>query len=312
MWRESEVFLTDQISNKSLRSKQLQNSLSLYIQSISDYPVLTREQMEALAKKYREGDAQALQLMVLCNTRLVIRIAKKMQGQSDCANVPLEDLIQYGNEGLVSACKNFDPQKGLFASYAGKYIRHTIRRCIDNYGSVVRYPVSFQERKKKVAASRQTLTQLLGREPTAEELVAHTGLTFAQVNEAKNFIMPLSTDIPIGDDDNTMISLVPDSRPETDDHFFRSDLREQLEDLMKDLLTDREINIVMLRTGMVDGQIHTLEEIGSHFGLSRERVRQIFDTSVRRLGASPQVLVDLAPYLPADREPDPKRQKKKI
>lgn len=265
---------------------------------INDYPLLTKTQTEKLALEVQKGNKEALNYLMLCNTRLVITIAKKMQKKSNCGHVKLEDLIQYGNEGLYEACMGFDPSKGSFAGYAGKYIRHTIKRNVQNYESVIRYPISFQNRLLKYNLALQELSQQLGREPSINEISEKAGITKAQVVECQKHNAVSSIDQTVGDDHATSISdLIQDPSVDSTKIYATKQLSLTIDNIIKEKLTDRERWIILIRTGLYDGDKHTLEEIGNAFGLSRERIRQIYNAGLKKLRDDPEICEKLKEYL---------------
>ena len=287
------------MSSNISNSKKLQNNLSLYINSIEEYPQLTNEQKNELAKRIQQGDDEALKTLFLCNTRLVIHIAEKMQKKSGCSHVPLEDLIQYGNQGLFDACRVFDPQKGNFSSFAGKYIRHTIKRNVDNQGYVLRYPVSFRDRQKRYALSHQKLYQILQRDPTPEEIAADTNMSIKQARELAGHTPISSTDVEVGDAKQTVtvLDLIADPKSSVPDIFAQQEMMKKIDAILDKYLDDRERTIVKMRLGLYDGRKHTLEEVGQKYHLSRERIRQIYNASIKKLQRNPSVKQTLGQFL---------------
>ena len=275
----------------------MNSNIALYIDHINQYPLLETEEMNKLAEEVQKGNKEALSYMMLCNTRLVIKIANNMRIKSGCGHVALEDLIQYGNEGLYEACTRFNPSQGKFSSFAGKYIRHTIQRHVDNYEATIRVPISFKNRNKAYNLAYQKLLQNLQREPTVEELSKEAGITKEQVLECQRYTPVSSLDTKVGDDNTTSISdLIGDDGITLNLLYSETELTASIQKAMNKVLSDREREIIMIRTGLYDGKKHTLEEVGNAFGLSRERIRQIYNNGIEKLKSDPKIYEELKGY----------------
>ena len=253
-----------------------------YLREIREYPRLTVEEERELASACAQGDEEAIRRMVNCNLRLVVSIAREYAGRG----VPLLDLIQEGSIGLLVAAKKFDHTlEYRFSTYATKWIRQGVTRCLLNHGGVIRVPLHTAERMKKVMAVRQVLRQELGEEPTEEEIGARCGMTAEKVSQLLELAPEVwSLDAPTGEDEQASLGKLIENAeaPDPQAELIRSEMKELLDHLLG-MLTDRQRQVLRLHFDMEDGTCHSLEQIGTMFGISKERVRQIERQAMDRL-----------------------------
>ena len=259
-----------------------EDDMRQYLQEIRRYPRLTVEEERELARRCAEGDEEAIRRMVNCNLRLVVSVAREYAGRG----VPLLDLIQEGSIGLLAAAKKFDyTLEYRFSTYATKWIRQGVTRCLINHGSMIRVPLHTAERMRKIQAVRAALIQETGEEPTVDQIAARCELPAEKVMKLiRLFPEVCSLDTPTGEeDDGTLGNLVEDAQaPQPQEELIRTELIETLEKLMGSL-TERQQQVLRLRFGMADGTLHSLEEIGIILGISKERARQVEKQAIEKL-----------------------------
>ena len=253
-----------------------------YLNEIGRIPLLSAQDEVRLAKAIERGDETARQQMISANLRLVVSVAKKYTGHE----VPLLDLIQEGNSGLMRAVEKFDWRRGFkFSTYATWWIRQSITRAIAEQCRTIRLPVHTHDRLAKTSRVRRDLQLSLGREPTDREIADELGFSEEQM-AALNRISraPVSLDAPVGEEGMTSVGdLVPDDDAEEPlEQIADKMLTEHLADAM-DQLEPREQEVLRLRYGLGTGTPLTLEEIGKRFGRTRERIRQIESMALRKL-----------------------------
>ena len=286
-----------------------EDSLTLYFKEMSKVPLLSHKEEIDIAVRIRDGanatrklqlsidmdlddrdeleskivDAQAARdHLIKANTRLVISVAKKYANHG----VALIDLIQEGNLGLMKAVSKFDHEKGFrFSTYATWWIRQSITRSIADHSRTIRLPVHMSDRIRNIYKKNHELEQKLGRTPTIEELAEELNIPVKKLQwSMKVSWLPLSLDSPMGDDDESDLGMFieDDITPTPTQVVYQNLLKEKISEVLSSLPA-REMKIIKMRFGLLDGRIYTLEEVGLKFGLTRERIRQIEAIALRHL-----------------------------
>lgn len=268
--------------DKSAQVKTADEDMRQYLSEIRSYPLLSEQEERQLARKCAQGDEEAIRKMVSSNLRLVVSVAKGYAGRG----VSLMDLIQEGSIGLLAAARKFDYTKDCrFSTYATKWIRQGVSRCLLSHAGPIRVPAYTAERMKKILAVRAKLKQETGEEPTAEEIAREAGTTEAKVLELLNLIPEVcSLDLPTGEaEDGTLGDLLKDAEaPEPLETLVRQELEKNMEILLG-ALNERQQTIIKLHFGMEDGTCYSLEQIGNRLGISKERTRQIEKQAMEKL-----------------------------
>lgn len=252
-----------------------------YIREIRRFPRLTPEEERSLASRCAQGDEDAVRQMVSANLRLVVSVAKEYAGRG----VPLLDLIQEGSIGLLAAAKKFDyTLEYRFSTYATKWIRQGISRCLMNHG-LIRVPAHTAERIRKVLTARAALLQENGEEPTLEEIGQRCDMTREKVSQLLQLHPEIcSLDAPAGEEEDGTFGMLLENREAAQP--FEELVRQELTDTMEQLLgalNERQQTVLRLHFGMTDGTCYSLEQIASILGISKERVRQIEKQAIGKL-----------------------------
>ena len=259
-----------------------EGSLDQYLRDISIYPLITREQEVALAKKIRDSDQEALDTLVRSNLRFVVSVAKKYQNQG----VSLSDLINEGNLGLIRAAHKFDETKGIkFISYAVWWIRQAILQALAEQSRIVRVPLNRAGTLHRIGKRASALLQELGREATNAEIADGMDITEEEVAKTMSISQThLSLDAPMTPgEDNRLLDYLPDlQNPTPDEQTFEKALTESIHEALAGL-KEREAKILRLYFGLDGAEPKTLEEIGAVLNITRERVRQIKEKALSRL-----------------------------
>jgi RNA polymerase primary sigma factor len=258
-----------------------QDPLKLYVRQIGDGPLLTPQQERELARRKDEGDEAAKRQLIESNLRLVMSITRNYTK----AGVPLLDLIQEGNLGLIRAVEKFDYTMGYkLSTYATWWIRQAVTRALADQGRTIRLPVHVAEQVRRVMRSRRVLAQKLNREPVEGEIAKESGFTPERVRELLDLVEdPVSLETPVGDGESLYGDLIEDTKTERPYSATANTLRsaELAEALLR--LNPRMRHVLARRFGLDGHSPQTLEEVGAGLGITRERVRQLESRALREL-----------------------------
>ena len=260
----------------------INDPVRMYLKEIGKISLLSLDEETELSKKIAEGDEMAKNRLAESNLRLVVSIAKRYVGRG----MLFLDLIQEGNIGLMKAVEKFDATKGYkFSTYATWWIRQAITRAIADQARTIRVPVHMVETINKLKRVQRQMTLELDREPTEEELAKALNTTEDKVREIiKISLDPLSLETPIGEEDDSHLGdfVKDDSSLSPEEYAINEVLKDEISELLL-TLTEREEQVIKLRFGLIDGTCRTLEEVGTIFGVTRERIRQIEAKALRKL-----------------------------
>jgi RNA polymerase primary sigma factor len=263
------------------------DSLRLYLREIGKVPLLTADQEVALAKRIERGDMAAKQHMIEANLRLVVSIAKGYLGRG----LSFLDLIQEGSLGLIRAVEKFDHRKGFkFSTYATWWIRQAVTRAIADKARTIRIPVHMVEKLNKVVHIERQLVQRLGREPHPEEIAEELDMTVEEVRDILRMSqLPISLEKPVGEEeDSSLGDFVQDEQAESPFDTASVSLRREDIELALASLPLRDRQVIELRYGLDGDTPRTLEEVGRAFGVTRERIRQIENNTLKKLESLPE------------------------
>ena len=284
---QNEVMIMEEDAREMNESYDYDTSVVLdgvkaYLKSIGNHPRLSFDQEKELSVKALAGDRDAVNTLVECNLLLVVSVAKKYYG----CGLPLLDLIQEGNLGLIKAAEKYDGSKGFrFSTYATYWIRQAISRALGDQSRTIRIPANMVELLSKVKKATAELTQKLGRAPTDKEIATHMGVELDKVQTVMDLAQATtSLDTPVDDEGETcMGDLIADHSAENPMANIIREANSQIIAAVFDTLGAREAEILKMRFGIDAEKAMTLEEVGQHYGLSKERIRQIENKAIRKL-----------------------------
>ncbi len=285
--RQSDELVERPAPSEPPAQTDLEDPLGSYLKEIGRGRLLTKEEEVQLAKQIAKGSQEARRRMTEANLRLVVSIAKKYQNRG----MPLLDLIQEGNLGLMRAVEKFDHRRGYkFSTYATWWIRQAVLRAIGDQARTIRLPLHMGDRLNKMMRVTQRLTEGLGRVPTDEELGEELAMSKLEVQDLRKLAWDaVSLETPISDESDTELGhLLEDENAESPaDAASDSDMRRQLDDVLQ-TLDPRERRVVQLRFGLVDGHQRSLDEVARRLGVNREQVRKMERTALNKLRAAGQ------------------------
>ena len=279
---EAEEIPVDDIDDIASDSAVMDDPVKLYLKQIGRVPLLSADEEIKLAIKINNGDRAAKERLTEANLRLVVSIAKRYVGRG----MHFLDLIQEGNVGLIKAVEKFDYTKGFkFSTYATWWIRQAITRAIADQARTIRIPVHMVETINRLKKTHSQLLHENGYDPSEEQIAERMGLSVERVREIMRVAQePVSMETPIGpEEDSRLVDFISDDEaPAPDDAALKAITKEDIDAVLK-TLAPREEEVVRLRFGLRDGRCHTLEEVGSQFNFTRERIRQIEAKALRKL-----------------------------
>lgn len=257
-------------------------SIKAYLKDVRPIPLLTAQEEIDLAKKIQKGDKKAREQMIRSNLRLVISIAKRYSN----LGVPLSDLIEEGNIGLMKSVDKFDPNRGFrFSTYAAWWIKQGISRAIIDQGKMIRVPVYMNEEILKYKKAIEEMTHKLKRKPRLGEIAKKLQVPVDKIKELESSIAKMSSlDAPIGEDgDGQVKDIIEDNSMAAPDEQLEVFFNKERAKMILTTLSERERKIIEMRFGLGDGETYTLAEIAEKLGVSRERVRQLEEATIKKL-----------------------------
>ena len=259
-----------------------ENSVHQYMQEIRQVPRLTPEQELQLAKACADGDSEAIRQMVSANLQLVVSIAREYAGRG----VPLLDLVQEGSIGLIYAARKFDYTRQLrFSTYATKWIRQGVARCVMDHNGLIRIPHYTAEKMNKVLRAKMELTQAEGHTPEINQIAERCEMEPEKVTELLGLYPQVySLDTPVGSDGEDELQVLIENlhSPQPQEELVRRELKNTLETLLS-MLNDRQQEVLRLRYGLADGECWSTQKIAEKMGVCRERIRQVEQGAIRKL-----------------------------
>jgi RNA polymerase primary sigma factor len=282
------------LANIDVDQEHAADAVKVYLRDIGSVPLLTHEQEVELARRVEAGDVEAVREFVLANLRLVVSIAKRYVGRG----LPLLDLIQEGNLGLMRSVHKYDWRRGhRFSTYATWWIRQAITRAIADKSRDIRLPAHITDQSNRITRARQQLSQELNREATPAEVAERAQLPVEKVAEILSYLpRPVSLDAPLSDAaDASLGEVVPDSGGTPEEAVSNEMLKTEVDRVLSQTLTEREKLVLQMRFGLGDGHVYPLEKVGERLGVTRERVRQLEKQALNKL-RSPGVVHRLSGF----------------
>lgn len=258
-------------------------ALRTYLKEIKNIPLLTPEEEIELSKKVKKGNEQARKKMIQANLRLVINIAKRYMH----LGIPLLDLIEEGNLGLMKAVDKFDYRRGYrFSTYAAWWIKQAITRSISEHGKLIRMPVYMNELMARWRKMKERLSQKLKRQPSDKEIAKKMKLSKEKMEQINFWLSSQTSSLEapiVGEDSSQVQDLIEDeTAPSPDAQIKELLIKERIDNLLEKM-SERERMVLDMRFGLADGRTHTLAEVANKIGVSRERVRQIEEEALKKL-----------------------------